>query len=229
MNTKLTNGLFSLMLAGGTTLAAATYEERFDSYPDYSPMLENWMYRGVAGEVIGGAYLFTGVNQKSSEYWDVNPEDAQMLIRNFPAGPSVETVARFTAMPHRFNVFDPGKNSEQRCGLLIQSRKFLRRVRLPADQPYLSLFLKQSKDGKRSFELDYTGKPSIPLKAEQSLNGTWEPGREYELALSLSGDTVTGTVREGGRAIWRKTLRSSGFRTVFANAYPGVRNYRMTG
>lgn len=217
------------MLAGGTTLAAATYEERFDSYPDYSPMLENWMYRGVAGEVIGGAYLFTGVNQKSSEYWDVNPEDAQMLVRNFPAGPSVETVARFTAMPHRFNVFDPGKNSEQRCGLLIQSRKFLRRVRLPADQPYLSLFLKQSKDGKRSFELDYTGKPSIPLKAEQSLNGTWEPGREYELALSLSGDTVTGTVREGGRAIWRKTLRSSGFRTVFANAYPGVRNYRMTG
>lgn len=229
MNTRLMNGLTALVLAGGTTLAAAIYEERFDAYPDYSPMLENWMYRGVAGEVIGGAYLFTGVNQKSAEYWDVNPEDAQMLVRDFPAGPSVKTVARFTAMPHPFNVFEPGKNSEQRCGLLIQSRKFQRRVRLPADQPNLSLFLKQSKDGKRSFELEYTGKPSIPLKTEQALNGTWKQGHEYELALSLSGDTVTGTVREGGREIWRKTLRSPEFRTVFANAYPGVRNYRMTG
>ena len=110
MNTRLMNGLTALVLAGGTTLAAAIYEERFDAYPDYSPMLENWMYRGVAGEVIGGAYLFTGVNQKSAEYWDVNPEDAQMLVRDFPAGPSVKTVARFTAMPHPFNVFEPGKN-----------------------------------------------------------------------------------------------------------------------
>lgn len=222
-------GFLLLAFTCGSALTAAVYEDHFQSYPDFSPARENWMYRGVAGEVIGGAYLFTGVNQKSSEYWDVNPEDAQMLVRDFPAGPAVSITARFTSMPHKFDVFQPGKETDQRCGILIQSRRFQRKMQFPADQPYLSLYLKKSKDGKRSFELDYVGKPVIPLKAEQFENGTWDEGKEYQLELSLTGETAAGTVRDGGKIIWRKTLRSSGFKHVFPNAYPGFRNDHMTG
>ncbi len=217
------------LFLSGTMLTAAVFEENFQSCTDFSPELERWMYRGVAGEVIGGAYLFTGVNQKSSEYWDVNPEDAQMLVRGFPAGNAVAVSARFTAMPHKFNVFQPGKNTEQRAGLLIHSRLFQRRTPFPADQPYLTLSLKKKVDGTRVFDLDYCGKPAIALKSELAEQESWKEGIEYRLELMLKDDSAVGTVREGNRIVWRKTLRSSEFRTVFRKAYPGFRNYRMTG
>ena len=223
-------GLFLLFSMGSAALSAAVVEERFQSDPDFSPALEKWMYRGVAGEVIGGAYLFTGVNQKSSEYWDVNPEDAQMLLRDFPAGNAVSVTGRFTAMPHPYKVFEPGKGSEQRAGLLIQSRAFERKKAFPADQPCLSLYLKKTREGKRSFELDYVGKPAIPLKTDLAKNGSWNDGQEYILELVLKGDSAVGTVRTGkGELVWKKTLRSPEFRNVFQTAYPGFRNYRMTG
>ena len=62
MVSKKLTGLFLLFSAGSTMLTAAVVEERFQNTRDFSPALERWMYRGVAGEVIGGAYLFTGVN-----------------------------------------------------------------------------------------------------------------------------------------------------------------------
>ena len=216
-------------LLSGSMVSAAVFEENFQAYPDFSPVMEHWMYRGVAGEVIGGAYLFTGVNQKSSEYWDVNPEDAQMLVRAFPAGSAVAVTARFTAMPHKFKVFQPGKKTDQRGGLLIHSRPFQRKTPFPAEQPYLSLFLNKKADGTRSFELQYCGKPAIPLKSELAEQGTWKEGTEYRLELVLKGDSAEGTVWEGDRILWRKTLRSPEFRTIFRKAYPGFRNYRMTG
>lgn len=138
MVSKKLTGLFLLFSAGSAMLTAAVVEERFQNTRDFSPALERWMYRGVAGEVIGGAYLFTGVNQRSSEYWDVNPEDAQMLLRYFSAGNAVAISGRFTAMPHPYKVFEPGKGVDQKAGLLIQSRAFERKKALPADQPYLS-------------------------------------------------------------------------------------------
>ena len=181
-------------LLSGSMVSAAVFEENFQAYPDFSPVMEHWMYRGVAGEVIGGAYLFTGVNQKSSEYWDVNPEDAQMLVRAFPAGSAVAVTARFTAMPHKFKVFQPGKKMDQRGGLLIHSRPFQRKTPFPAEQPYLSLFLNKKADGTRSFELQYCGKPAIPLKSELAEQGTWKEGTEYRLELVLKGDSAVGTV-----------------------------------
>ena len=62
MVSKKLTGLFLLFSAGSAMLTAAVVEERFQNTRDFSPALERWMYRGVAGEVIGGAYLFTGVN-----------------------------------------------------------------------------------------------------------------------------------------------------------------------
>ena len=230
MVSKKLTGLFLLFSAGSAMLTAAVVEERFQNTRDFSPALERWMYRGVAGEVIGGAYLFTGVNQRSSEYWDVNPEDAQMLLRYFPAGNAVAISGRFTAMPHPYKVFEPGKGVDQKAGLLIQSRAFERKKALPADQPYLSAYLKKSRDGKRSFELDYVGNPAIPLQASVEKNGSWNDGEEYVLELVLKGDSAVGTVRTGkGELIWKKTLRSPEFKNVFRTAYPGFRNYRMTG
>ena len=49
----LSAALAAILTAG--SLPAVVIEENFKGYADYDPAHENWMFRGVGGEVIGGA------------------------------------------------------------------------------------------------------------------------------------------------------------------------------
>ena len=69
------------------------FEENFKNYPDFDPGLRNWQFRGIGGEIIGGAYQFTGVTQNNSEYLDIAPDYTMGLVRDFKAGSELKTNA----------------------------------------------------------------------------------------------------------------------------------------
>ena len=79
----LSAALAAILTAG--SLPAVVIEENFKGYADYDPAHENWMFRGVGGEVIGGEYRFNGVAIEAAEEGDVHPALVMGQLRDFPA------------------------------------------------------------------------------------------------------------------------------------------------
>jgi len=208
------------------------FEDDFKSYPDFDPGIRNWQFRGVCGEIIGGSFQFTGVTEKQSEYWDIGPDYAMGLVRDFLAGPKLKVEAKIKCGPHKFPAFDPGKGANSRMGIVVLSQSFARKRATPMDVPALELTLNKSASGARSVSFDYAGKdkPKIDAKSIVDLpDGDWKDGVEYFFEISFDGTTATGSVMEGSKTVFKRELKSPTFQRVFEQAYPGFANLRMTG
>ncbi|MFA6103076.1 MAG: hypothetical protein WCV67_07425 [Victivallaceae bacterium] len=234
VNTVLKSLAAALTIAGSVCAVASEgiFEENFKSYPDFDPGLRNWQFRGIGGEIIGGAYQFTGVTQNSSEYLDIAPDYTMGLVRDFKAGSKLRINAVAKAAPHKFPVFDPGKNTDSRIGIVILNQPFLRRVAAPMDNPALTLTLNKSANGARTVSFDCTGKekPRITGKTivEPPAAG-WLDNVDYSFEILLSGNLAQGIISDGSKVIFKRELESSDFARVFQKAYPGFANRRMTG
>ncbi len=226
--------------AAGAALCAAllspasegVFVDDFKGYPDFDPALRNWQFRGVCGEVIDGSFQFTGVTAKQSEYWDVGPDYAMGLVRDFLAGPKLKLEALLKSGPHKFPAFDPGKGQGGRLGVVVLSQPFERKVSTPMDVPYLALTLNKSASGARTASFDYTGKEKLSVEGSTLVElpeGAWRDGVDYAFEIELADGVATGLVKEGSKTLFKRELRSQGFAKVFQKAWPGFANLRMTG
>lgn len=208
------------------------FEDNFKNYPDFDPGLRNWQFRGIGGEFIGGAYQFTGVTQNSSEYLDIAPDYTMALVRDFKAGSKLRINAVAKSAPHKFPVFDPGKNTDSRVGIVVLNQSFVRRVSTPMDNPVLALTLNKSAGGVRAVSFDYTGKDK-PLITGRTIveppAGGWLDNVDYSFEILLTGNLAQGIISDGSKVIFKRELESSDFFRIFQKAYPGFANRRMTG
>ena len=79
----LSAALAAILTAG--SLPAVVIEENFKGYADYDPAHENWMFRGVGGEVIGGEYRFNGVAIEAAEEGDAARDKADDVCEHLPS------------------------------------------------------------------------------------------------------------------------------------------------
>ena len=208
------------------------FEDNFKNYSDFDPGLRNWQFRGIGGEIIGGAYQFTGVTENSSEYLDIAPDYTMALVRDLKAGSKLKINAAAKAAPHKFPIFNPGKNTESRIGIVVLNQPFMRKVATPMDNPALALTLNKSADGTRTVSFDYTGKDKLQITGKTVTApppGGWLDNVEYSFEILLSGNLAQGIIRDGSTIIFKRELESPDFARVFQKAYPGFANRRMTG
>ena len=205
---------------------AAVFETSFKGLPDYSPALDEWKFRGVSGDVLNGAYEFTGVNISSGEYWDIKPMDTRMQPRSFPAGNEVSVEGDFRIGPHPTGAFEPGKGKDQRIGLVIGSSEFQRRLKLE-ETPEISFCFLRTRQGKRVFELQLPKISKYSVKTFEDQG--WEEGKDYTLSLVFKKDQLTASASCEGKTVWRRIVTDHDLSSLFPKAYPEVRNLWMTG
>lgn len=225
----LSAALAAILTAG--SLPAVVIEENFKGYADYDPAHENWMFRGVGGEVIGGEYRFNGVAIEAAEEGDVHPALVMGQLRDFPAGPKVAAEAEFTLGGRGFSFLDPAKKTARSIGLVILDRKFSRGTRDAMTIPTLFLTLDESPDGARSVRFAYAGEPRLnPERTVTADAKEWNPAGSYRFSLTLADGTATGTITgTDGKVFFKGTLRDPAFNRVFSSACPGFANQRMAG
>lgn len=227
--------LLAVLLIAGALLSSAAegiFEENFKNYKDYDPGLRNWQFRGVGGEIIDGAYQFTGVTSSSSEYFDINPDYTMALVRDFKAGSRLKVNATVKVGPHKFPVFNPGKNSDSKLGIVVLNQPFIRKVSSPMENPVLALILNKSADGLRTVSFNYTGNEKLKIKTETIVPAPancWVENVDYSFEIVLDGNVAQGIIRDGAKVIFNCKLESVDFANIFQRAYPGFANRRMTG
>ncbi len=213
-----------------TISAADIYEDNFSSYANFDPGIDNWIFRGIGGEIVDGKYMFTGLTQTQSEYLDIYPDYTMAIVRGWKAGPNLAVKATMKSCPHKYDVFKPEDNNTQKMGIVVLDREFVRKKRTPMDTPFLELTLNRTPDGKHSIFFGYCGKPDIQTTDNLSSESSdWKENVDYTLEISLKGDLATGAVMENGKMIFSKTMQSQKFPEIFARTYPGFSNRRMTG
>ena len=208
------------------------FEENFKNYPDFDPGLRNWQFRGIGGEIIGGAYQFTGVTQNNSEYLDIAPDYTMGLVRDFKAGSELKINAVAKAAPHKFPIFKPGENTDSRLGIVILNQPFIRKTATPMDNPVLALTINKSAGGTRTVSFEYTGKDHLQITGKTLAGppaGGWLDNVDYTFDIMLSGNLATGIIRDGDKVIFKRELKSADFAKTFRKSYPGFANRRMTG
>lgn len=208
-------------LLGVSVLVSASvniFEDDFKDYPDYDPAIKNWAFHNIGGEVIGGKFMF-----------NMFIGSTKGLVRDFSAGPSVKINAAIKVCSHECEAF----NKESQAGniqIVICSRMLECKKEPEKDIPLLALSLDCSDKGKRNFSFNYSGKTQIAVTAKVITDILeWKSNVLYDLEIILDKDTAVGTVRENNRIIYQKELKSSDFKTVFAQAFPGFSDYKMTG
>jgi len=213
-----------LLVLTAITGSALTVEETFVNYADFDPAHKSFMFRGAAGEVIGGEYCFNGVALTREEEGDIHPELTMGQLRDFPAGTDLAIDAKIRLGKKSFSYLT--KNDGKKCVGVVMLGRYFSRNRRDAleDIPAVMLLISRNADGKYTMGFSTIG--IAAPKNDKTFDAV--PDGVYRFKLSLHNNVVTGLISDADdKILFESSWSNPQLGEVLATAHPGIVDQRF--